>query len=384
MKKSIYSIPKLCKAKQGWYIHFRYAGIQKRYKLKLNYIADLSEREREFNMLRRALHQKLKNGWNPLIPDVEKEFETLTFSEALDFALDKKKDIVNFKTLSGYRGSVKFYKEAVSQLDLEYLTIAETKRKHIRIIADKAKQIRQWSNKAYNKHLGHIKALLSELVQWDIIEVNPAHKIKSLPVSEGRANIPATPKQHKIIKDHLLQHHPNFHRFIAMIFHTGMRPKEILNVQLKMIDLEKQQIILPSRITKTDTERIVPINRHLLDMLLDMNIEDYSMEYYLFGSFRVPGKGNIGKKEDFIPGPTKIKRDTATKRWKKIVKNGLGINVNMYSNKHAGANAKILAGMDLDTLRELYGHTSKLMTLRYAKAVKEVYRKQIIELSPEF
>ena len=49
-----------------------------------------------------------------------------------------------------------------------------------------------------------------------------------------------------------------------------------------------------------------------------------------------------------------------------------------------GANKKILAGIELDTLRELYGHTSKLMTLRYAKIVKEVYRKQIIENSPDF
>jgi site-specific recombinase XerD len=43
-----------------------------------------------------------------------------------------------------------------------------------------------------------------------------------------------------------------------------------------------------------------------------------------------------------------------------------------------------LAGIDLDTLRELYGHTSKMMTMRYAKVVKEVYRKQILEKSPDF
>lgn len=42
------------------------------------------------------------------------------------------------------------------------------------------------------------------------------------------------------------------------------------------------------------------------------------------------------------------------------------------------------AGMDLDALRELYGHTSKLMTTKYATVVKEVYRKQIMELSPDF
>ena len=50
----------------------------------------------------------------------------------------------------------------------------------------------------------------------------------------------------------------------------------------------------------------------------------------MFGSYRDKGKGNVGKFLDFIPGPTKIKRDTATKRWKRIVKDGLKINVNLY------------------------------------------------------
>lgn len=56
----------------------------------------------------------------------------------------------------------------------------------------------------------------------------------------------------------------------------------------------------------------------------------------------------------------------------------------MYSEKHRGANKKILAGVDLDALKELYGHTSKLTTLTYTKIVKEVNRKQIIEKSPDF
>ncbi len=384
MKKSIYSTPKLCKANQGWYVHFRYAGVQKRYKMKLNYISNLREREREFNMLRRALHQKLKDGWNPLIPETESDDERMTFMAALDFALEKKKGTVASKTLSGYRGSVKFYKQAIKNLRYDYLTISETKRAHIRKMANEAKQIRGWSNKAYNKHLNHIKALLSELIQWDIIEVNPAHRIKSLPVSESRANIPATAEQHIRIKEHLKANHLNFYRFITVIFHTGIRPKEILNTRIKMVNLKRQQIILPPEITKTDMERVVPINNYLMATFEDMKVSDFPSDYFLFGSYRKPGRGNAGSREDFIPGPTMIKRDTATKRWKRIVKDALGINVNMYSNKHAGANAKIMAGMDLDTLRELYGHTSKLMTLRYAKVVKEVYRKQIIEQSPEF
>lgn len=65
-------------------------------------------------------------------------------------------------------------------------------------------------------------------------------------------------------------------------------------------------------------------------------------------------------------------------------KTGLGINKHLYALKHTGADDKILAGIELDALRELYGHTSKLMTERYARKVKDIYRAQIVQKSPSF
>lgn len=58
--------------------------------------------------------------------------------------------------------------------------------------------------------------------------------------------------------------------------------------------------------------------------------------------------------------------------------------MNLYAMKHYGADKKILAGMNMDSLRELYGHSSKLMTEKYAKIIKEVYRKDILDNSPDF
>jgi site-specific recombinase XerD len=58
--------------------------------------------------------------------------------------------------------------------------------------------------------------------------------------------------------------------------------------------------------------------------------------------------------------------------------------MNMYAMKHLGANKKILAGLDIDSLRELYGHSSKLMTEKYATVIKELHRKEILDKSPDF
>lgn len=385
--RSIYTKPKVSKpadTTKPWFVWFRYDGKLQRYKLGINYIKNLKERDKEAKALCDALLERLKIGWNPLVPDVVSEFADMTLFASLDFALAKKKENLAAKTYSGYKGSVEFIKTAILALELQCLRIKDTKRVHIKTILEKIKQQREASNHAYNKYLDHFRAVLGELLQWDVIEFNPANNIRSLPVSESYANHPATQQQHQIIKRHLEKHFLYFHNFIVTLFHTGIRPEEILQIKLGMIDMQNFEITLPAEITKTDKVRIVPINKYFYEMLLSMNFQNLPKDYYLFGSFRKKGKGNVGGKLDFVPGHTRIKRDTATKRWNKIVKVGLKINVNMYSYKKAGANAKILAGMDLDSLRELYGHSSTIMTKKYITKIQEVHRRQIMQYSPDF
>jgi integrase len=383
--KSTFTIPKVCKPANGqWYVYFRYNGQLKRYKFGINYIKDLKKKEIEANSIAKALLLKLKNNWNPNVPELEFTTPEFTLFDALNFALEKKKPNIAPKSYSGYAGTVRFIQASIIQIGLKGMPISDLKRAHLKLILEVTSKKRNWTNKGYNKHLNHLKSVLSELIQWDIIEFNPAFTIKNLPTEEVEANIPATPKQHAIIKKTLENQHPDFYKFVLTIFHTGMRPAEILQIKINMINIFKQQIVLPAEITKTKRKRIVPINNNLMQFFIAMNIEKQPGDYYLFGSHREAAKGNTGILEDFIPGPTAIKRDTATRRWEAIVKKGLGFQVNLYSNKHAGANAKILAGMPLDALRELYGHTSKLMTETYAKAIKDVYRKQIMDNSPEY
>lgn len=53
--------------------------------------------------------------------------------------------------------------------------------------------------------------------------------------------------------------------------------------------------------------------------------------------------------------------------------------MNIYAHSISRLTLKTLAGLEFDSLRELHGHASKLMTEKYAKVVKEVYRKNILE-----
>lgn len=379
-----FSIPKICKTQRLWFVFFRYDKKLFRYRLNLNEIEDLEEKTMEFDILKDAIHDQLKRGWNPNVKEIAETKTNYTIAAALDFAIEKKRPNIAKKTASGYEGTIKFVKKAVKALRLNDLPITEVKRVHIKTIMEKAQEQRNWSNNAYNKHLNQLKAVLSELIQYDIIEVNPAHNIKNLRVEESIAHIPATDEQMKLIKKELLHNHYNFYIYILIIYNLGIRPTEILSIKLSMIDMDNDLIVLPPNITKGRKKyRTLPITSQLKQFLESLNFNSLPKDYYLFGSFRQQGKGNVGASVDFIPAPTQLKRDTATKRWEKIVKIGLGINVTMYSMKKYGANKKAEAGISIDAIQGTFGHSKKETTLIYLTKQNEINRKEIMDKSPE-
>lgn len=379
-----YTIPKLSKTTSLWYVHFRYEGKQFRYKLNYNKIEDLKERQMSFESLCRVILEDLKKGWNPNIKGISAPKKDFTLIEALKFALEKKKPNISPKTYSGYNGSVNFLETAINKIGLSNINIVDVKRVHVKLIMEKAKELNSWSNKAHNKHLNHFKAVLSELLQWDIIENSPAFKVDNLKVSSPDANRPASKDDMQRIRTELETNHRNFYIFCITIFFTGIRPEEILKIKLSMVNLKDSEIVLPPEITKTNKKRIVPISPFLLPYYESLNFEKLPKDYYLFGSFREAGKGNLGKFEDFIPAPTHLNRDTATRRWEAVVKIKLGIDMNMYAMKKAGANALILAGVSINAIKDLFGHTSEVTTQIYITNLKEINRKEILEKGTDF
>lgn len=386
MKKQ-FSVPKLIKyddLSKSWYVYFRFYNNEFPAGKIFKFCKDINQnfktyRQRQIagEALAAALHENLKRGWNPFVPDLTHEFEGMTFYQALEFAMEKKKDNLAIGTYRDYMGTIRFVKTAISDLGLNYLEISEAKRAHIKTILEHIKKKRAWSNFAYNKNLSYLQAALSELIQWDIIPYSPAHKIKPLQVGETRANIPPTESEMKSIKANVSLKDPNFWFYVSLLYCTGIRPVEITRIKMSMIDPLNRCIILPADCTKNKRERIVPIIDFVWSQLSDVLSTHYSKDWYLFGSARPSGEGNRGKHKDFLPGPTMLKRDTATKRWHKLVKEDLGIDKNLYAMKKAGANAMIKAGMSRWALKELFGHTSELTTEIYITNQNEMLRKEV-------
>lgn len=261
----------------------------------------------------------------------------------------------------------------------------DVKRIHIKTILEKIKEQRNSSNNSYNKYLTHFGAILSELIQYDIIENNPADKIKHLPIEDSILHNPASINDIKKIKYELKKKDINFYNFVSVIFHLGIRPEEILQIKVSMINFEDEIITLLPKNTKSRKKyRILPVNKYLMRYFNEMKLDQAPKDFFLFGSFRDSGKGNAGPKIDFIPGPTQLKRDTATKRWERIVKKGLGINMTMYAMKKHGANMKLSSGISLEAISEQFGHSKVETTKIYTTKLNEINRSEVLLKSPAF
>ena len=372
--------PKLCKSATRWYVYFSVNGKQKRYTGDLNRIKSLKERQAQGKILVKFFKDQIASG---RYDDGRAMPINRTLIDALNFSLEKKKEFISTKTFHDYKNSLSFVLPAIKSVSLEHLYIKDTRRVHVKLILEQVKKDRKWSNKSYNKNLSYLSAIFNELLQWDLIETNPCYKIKRLKEEDSVANRPATSTEVLRIKKHLQSKHLGFFRYVVTIFHTGIRPVELTRITVGMVNLNNQTIIMPAHITKgRKKQRVVPINHHLLKEFEAMDLGKYPEDFYLFG--RIPTGKRGRNRIEFLPASGMLKRDTPNRNWNTLVKKDLGIDVNLYAMKHTGANAKILAGIDLEALRDLYGHQSKLMTLRYAKVVQEVNRKMIIDQRPDF
>ena len=378
-----YTEPKICSykdLKKQWYVYFYWDKQKASLKFYgLNKFKTYKERMFQAEALREAILLKLNAGWNPKENTYEKGLEELSFLnliDALKFSLEKKKNKISEATYKDYKSTINLI-EPIIVNKFNYFKITEISRKHILQIFEETRIKLNWTNRNYNKNLGYLKSLFSELVEWEVINNNPAYLVKMLKVVVRERKRTLTKDEKIIVRNKILNEIPNFWNVCLIIYHTGIRPKEVLSLTVEMIDLNLDSIKVKAEITKDSEYRDVPINKYLKKMFMEMNLNKFPKDYFVFG--KTYKNTNL-----FSPNPFPITRKYGTELWNKLVKKDLKIDVDWYRFKHLGADDKILSNVPVDALKELYGHSSVMMTETYVSKLQEIRRKQILENSLDY
>ncbi|WP_046743545.1 tyrosine-type recombinase/integrase [Kordia zhangzhouensis] len=238
-------------------------------------------------------------------------------------------------------------------------------------------QIRNWivhlveeglSNVSINRKISSLKAYYKYLLKTKQIEVNPLVKHKALKTAK-KVQVPFSEKEMEIIFNDI-QYADNFEgmrnkAIIEMLYATGMRRSELINLKYSNIDFSAKTIKV---LGKRNKERIVPLLPKL----------EKQLKAYL----RYRDEVNIKKEHELF----------LTEKGNKIYPNLVYRLINDYFSiasskvkksphilRHTFATHLLNQGADLNAVKELLGHASLASTQVYTHnslaELKNVYAK---------
>ncbi len=195
-----------------------------------------------------------------------------------------------------------------------------------------------------NRIMATLKHMFSKAVEWEMVEeetLKRIRRVKLLKENNKRSRF-LEEEECQILIDSA---EPHLKPILITALNTGMRKTEILTLTWDNVDLKHGFILL--NVTKNDERREIPVNETMRQMLVNLP-RRLDVHYLFFDA--VSGKRYIDVKTSF---------HTACRRAKIR-------DFRFHDLRHTFASHLVMAGVDIMTVKELLGHKTLAMTLRYA------------------
>ena len=192
-----------------------------------------------------------------------------------------------------------------------------------------------------NKDLGVLRNMFNKAQEWEYFSGrNPVQGLKFLPVDNKRTRFLEKEEIRRLLENcdkHLKD-------IVEFALNTGMRKGEIFNLKWHDIDFNRGLVHILK--TKNGEKREIPMNEAVRDILYRVRKNPDSP--YVFASFN--GKPFNDIKKSFYTALNKAEIE----------------NFRFHDLRHTFASQLVMAGVDLMTVKELLGHKTIEMTLRYS------------------
>lgn len=244
-----------------------------------------------------------------------------------------------------------------------------------------------------NRNLVVLKSVLSKAVQWEVLEDHPLRRVKQLKIDrspnvrylsedeecrlraalderEGRlcseresANAWRAERSYELLPDLSKQPFVDYLKPLTLLsLNTGARQGELFRMQWEDIDFDRKSMALVMRGKRKSHTRHIPLNREAYDLLVDWR----SMQ---------PASSKL-----VFPSKNGEKFDNIQSSWENLKKQAGIINFRWHDMRHHFASRLVMNGIPLNTVRELLGHASVEMTLRYAHLAPEQKERAVATL----
>jgi integrase len=218
-------------------------------------------------------------------------------------------------------------------------------------------------------------SLVNSAIERDVIKTNPLAKWKPVKVEQDRRvrylgqfdkreRFPKGERQRldDALVDALTPAHLRDIVRVAML--TGLRRGELFDLTWGDVDLDSQQLAVRASSSKAGKTRHVPLNPTALEVLRGRHDDDSQPDDFVF------------------PNPLTGERLTTIKKsWAALMERTQISDFRFHDLRHDFASRLVMSGVDLNTVRELMGHTTMEMTLRYAHLAPEHKADAVAKLS---
>ena len=215
-------------------------------------------------------------------------------------------------------------------------------------------------NATINRELACLKRMYSLAIKWEDAKYNPVKDVDFLEEPPGRTRYLSEEEAMTLINsgNNALKHN------VITALNTGMRLQEILGLKWKNVHLESSiEPYIEIEETKNNKKRFIPLNDDLI--VLFESIRNNHPDYVFIGT---RGKPLLSVKKPF---------STALRK--------AGITDFKFPDlRHTFASHFVMNGGDLLALKDILGHSSLKMVMRYAHLASAHKRKLLNNLSGKF
>jgi integrase len=248
----------------------------------------------------------------------------LIWSQTQNKPRTHKRYVVSSKPLIGFLGSKKL--NAITVDDIEQFKIQRKT---------------QVTNSGANRDLACLRLMLNFAVRKGYLAESP-FKVKLFKENPGNLRIVSYDEEELYLR----VAHRTLRDVARVILETGMRPEEVFKMETK--NVHERYVSVPEGKTAF-ARRTIPLTQRAKEVL----------QRRMSGKYVFPGR--LDKQTHLT---------TVQKLHEKALKDA-ALQFRLYDLRHTYGSRMVMAGVDLPTLKELMGHSSITMTMRYVHPTPE-------------
>lgn len=240
-----------------------------------------------------AINEKLQSGWNPFLAVKNvKAFHKLSDGIASflkEKKLDEKNAIFREQSTTTYESFINIFLRWLDETKRDTMHVGSFTKDVALEYLNHVYVDKGVSPRTYNNYLSFMRTLWSWLKEKGYCSENVFADIKAKPnIEKERKTIPK--EWNDKIMEYFRAKNPAMEIVCGLIYNSFMRPTEICRTQISDIKFAQGGIFLPGSKTKNGKARWCLLPPHLINMIIDLGVDKYPEDYYLFSSYLKPGK----------------------------------------------------------------------------------------------